>query len=71
MIILTAMISWVLLIKWQVRHIHNRGEFMFYDRYHYGQVITWNGYRATCIDVKTTDMVIRRHLAGLVKRVLC
>ena len=71
MIILTALIAWVLLIKWQVRHMHNRGEFMFHERYRQGDVITWNGYRATCIDVKTTYMVIRRHLAGLVKRVLC
>lgn len=66
MIILTVIICWVMLIRWQVRHIHNRGEFMFYEHFRNGDIIRWNGYRATVIDVKTTDMVIRRHLIGLV-----
>ena len=34
----------------------------------YGDIITWNGYRATVIDPKTTDMVIKRHLIGLIHK---
>ena len=66
MIILTILICWIMLLKWQVRHIHNRGEFMYNALYKYGDVITWNGYLATVIDPKTTDMVIKRHLIGLI-----
>ena len=62
MITLTFLICWVMLIRWQVRHLH----FQNFLDYKYGERIIWRGYHATVIDVKATDMVIRRDLIGLV-----
>jgi hypothetical protein len=68
LIILTILICWLMLMRWQMRHIHNNRGWSYLDHYRYGDCITWRRYTATVIDVKQYDMVIMRHLIGLTWR---
>jgi hypothetical protein len=68
LIIITAFICWLMLMRWQIRHIHNNRGWSYLDHYRYGDRLTWRGYKSTAIDVKQYDMVIRRDLSGLIWR---
>ena len=66
MIVLTICIAYIILLKWQVVHLH------WQDCSHYriGEVIMYRHYPSTIVFMTSTDMLIRRHLAGLVKRAI-
>jgi len=66
MILATAFVIFVLLVRWQIVHIHGTyRERPWFDQYKNGDTLWYRGCRATVIDRKTVDMVIRRHLVGL------
>jgi hypothetical protein len=69
-VILTILICGLFLVRWQVIHVHTtyeRGP-IFCTLYKYGDLVYYLGCPATVIDVNTTDIVIRRHLIGLIWR---
>jgi len=69
MIILIIVIIWYILLKWSVRHIHTDYTHPTYCSYiKNGDIVYWRGCRCTAIDVKTVDLVLRRHLIGLLYR---
>jgi hypothetical protein len=66
MIILALILALVLYSRWAIVHVHgNYNERPWFDQYENGDIIWYKGCRATVIDRKTVDMVIRRHLVGL------
>ena len=67
MILLTAIIIFVLILRWQIVHVHGtHQERPWFDQYKNGDIIWYKGSRATVIDKKIVDMVIRRHMTGLI-----
>lgn len=66
MILLAIVIIWIMLTKWQIRHLHTVYENDYISKYKVGQRVLHHGVWATIIDLKTVDMVIRRDLSGLV-----
>jgi hypothetical protein len=66
MIILALILALVLYSRWAIVHVHgNYNERPWFDQYENGDIIAYKGGRATVIDKKTVDMVIRRHLVDL------
>jgi hypothetical protein len=65
MILLAAIIAFIMLSRWQTVHLHTTYAHPYIGIFHNGQVVYHLGCKATVIDVKTVDMVIRRHLSGL------
>lgn len=65
--ILATLIIFILIARWQVVHLHD-GYYKarpWFEQYHVGDTIYWRGCKATVIDRKTCDIVIRRHIVGL------
>jgi hypothetical protein len=66
MILLCLAITFILLERWQVKHIHtDYNHRIFVNDYKNGDIIVWHGFVSTVIDVKTVDIQIRRHITGL------
>ena len=67
MILLASLIIFIVIARWQVIHLHDARDYHnpWFKDYKNGDLIYWRGLPATVIDKKTVDMVIKRHLVGL------
>jgi len=65
MIIATAFLAFFMLVRWQIVHLHTSYSRPYIGVFHVGQTVYHLGVKSTVVDVKTVDMVIRRHLIGL------
>jgi hypothetical protein len=65
MIMLAAIIILVMYERWAIRHLHTTYARPYIGVFRVGQIVYHLGVKATVIDCKTVDMVIRRHLVGL------
>lgn len=65
MILLAAAVAFYLITNWQVVHLHDIRPNPWFKDYKNGDIIYWHGFKATVIDKKTVDMVVSRHLVGL------
>jgi hypothetical protein len=69
MVIAALAIALVVVLRWQIVHVHaHKRDRAWFDQYAEGDTLTYRGCRATVIYKGAHDMVIRRHLIGLVKR---
>ena len=60
MILLTVIICYLMILKWQVRHVH-----WVYGQLEYGDRILHLGRPATVVQRLSDSMVIRRDLSSL------
>jgi len=65
MILLACLIALVMYERWAIRHLHTTYADCYNKRFKNGDIVFHLGARATVIDVKTCDMVIRRHISAL------
>jgi hypothetical protein len=65
MILLAALIAFVMIVRWQVVHLHTTYADCYNAHFKNGDIVYHLGVKATVIDCKTCDMQIRRHISGL------
>lgn len=66
MIILAVLIVFFMYQRWSIVHLHTSGDRQYVNIFKNGDIVYDLGVKSTVIDCKTVDMVIRRHLSGLI-----
>jgi hypothetical protein len=65
MILLAFLIALVMYERWAIVHLHTTYADCYNAHFKNGDIVYHLGVRATVIDCKTTDIVLRRNLLGL------
>jgi hypothetical protein len=65
MILLTALIALVMYERWAIVHLYTTYADYYNAHFKNGDIVYHLGVRATVIDCKTVDLVIRWHISGL------
>ncbi len=65
MILLAILVAFVMIERWQVRHIHTTYARPYQGVVRVGDIVYHRGIRSVVIFMTPVDMVIRRELSGL------